>query len=99
MIKSVGMAPKGFRRMVALESLFYGLKALVIGLPLSVLVHMAMWAALRSSFQLNLPQTFNLWAYLGAMAGVFLITGAALLYAIGKVKKDNIIETLKSEDN
>lgn len=98
MIKSMGMTPKGFRKMISFESLFYGVKALVIGLPLSLLLHFAIWKMLSGSFETSLASTFNWWAYGAAILAVFLISGAALLYSMGKVRKDNIIETLKSED-
>lgn len=99
MIKSVGMTPKGFNRMVAFESLFYGIKALIIGLPLSVAVHVLMWYSLGGMFEMSLFAGFNWWAYAIAVLAVFVIVSAALLYSVHKVRKDNIIETLKGEDN
>ncbi|MDE5996119.1 MAG: ABC transporter permease, partial [Eubacterium sp.] len=38
MLKSVGTTQKGFYKMVCLESLFYGLNALLVSIPLSVLI-------------------------------------------------------------
>ena len=38
MLQSVGMTPKGFRKMINYESIFYGVNALAYGLPISVLV-------------------------------------------------------------
>ena len=37
MLRSVGMTNREFNRMVRLESLFYAVKALLIGIPLGVL--------------------------------------------------------------
>ena len=37
MLKSVGVTPKGFNRMLRFESLFFGLKALFFGLPIGLL--------------------------------------------------------------
>lgn len=99
MIKSVGMTPKGFRRMVSLESLFFGIKALLIGLPVSLAVHVAMWKVTASNFVLNLMTSIQWWAYGVAILAVFLIVSMALLYSVGKVRKNNIIETLKNEDS
>lgn len=99
MIKSVGMTPKGFNRMVALESLFYGIRSLAIGLPLSVGIHVLMWQTMKNQFEMGLLASFNWWSYAVAVLAVFIIVGTALLYSVGKVRKDNIIETLKNEDN
>ena len=38
MLKSVGATQKGFYKMVCLESLFYGLNALIVSVPLSLLI-------------------------------------------------------------
>ncbi len=36
MLKSVGLTPEGFLRMLRYESLFYGLTALLYGLPIGI---------------------------------------------------------------
>ena len=50
MLKSIGMTKKEFNRMVRLESLFYGTKSLLIGIPigigLSYLIYKALTAGL-----------------------------------------------------
>ena len=46
MLKSVGLTPRGFNRMINYESIFYGLKALLYGLPVSVLISMWMYLSL-----------------------------------------------------
>lgn len=38
MLKSVGMTPRGFNKMMNFECIFYGLKALLYGLPISLLI-------------------------------------------------------------
>src|SRR5690625_6887960 len=38
MLKSVGMTPKGFNKMMNYESIFYGIKALLYGLPFSIIL-------------------------------------------------------------
>ena len=79
--------------MLRFESLFYGLKALVYGLPLSLIISYLMWKTLTDAFHPD-------WRiYLGVIVAVFCITGISMAYATSKVKKDSIIETLKSEIN
>ena len=97
MLKSVGVTPKGFRRMLRFESLFYGLKALVYGLPLSLIISVVMWKTLTEGFTLAFHPDWRI--YLGVVVAVFFITGISMAYATSKVKKDSIIETLKSEIN
>lgn len=96
MLKSVGVTPKGFRRMLQFESLFYGLKALIFGLPISIGISFGMWSALNSG-NIAIPFHLDYRIYLGVTAAVFLIVGLSMLYSTSKVKKDTIISTLKSE--
>ncbi|MDE6470864.1 MAG: ABC transporter permease, partial [Eubacterium sp.] len=96
MLKSVGTTPKGFRKMVMLESVFYGLKALVFALPISVLISVIMNKAVGST---SIPFEFDWKLYLGVILAVFVIVGLSMLYSVSKLKHDSIIETLKEEIN
>lgn len=98
MLKSVGVTPKGFNRMLRFESLFYGLKALIFGLPLGLLCSYLMQQILVSgSFDIAFYPDWRV--YLGVTLAVFLIVGMSMWYATSKVKKDTIVETLKTEIN
>lgn len=98
MLKSVGVTPKGFNRMLRFESLFYGLKALIFGLPLGLLCSYFMQQILVSgSFDIAFYPDWRV--YLGVILAVFLIVGMSMWYATSKVKKDTIVETLKTEIN
>ncbi len=95
MLKSVGMTPAGFNRMINYESAFYGLKAILYGLPISFAVMYLIHGVLMNSFEyaftipwLNVCIT---------IAAVFAVVGVAMLYASRKVKRENIIEALKRE--
>lgn len=94
MLKSVGTTPKGFRKMVMLESVFYGLKALVFALPISVLISLLMNKAVSST---SIPFELDWKLYLGVILAVFIIVGLSMLYSVSKLKHDSIIETLKEE--
>lgn len=96
MLKSVGTTPKGFRKMVSLESVFYGLKALIFALPISILISYAMNKVVASDV---IPFEINWLLYLAVIAVVFVIVGFTMLYAVSKLKKDSIVETLKEEIN
>lgn len=96
MLKSVGMTPKGFNKMIHYESIFYGIKSLLYGLPISVIVMFLIYKATEFSYEYEfyLP-----WKSIGiVIVAVFLIVGIAMLYSSSKVKKENIIDALKQEN-
>ena len=92
----MGTTPKGFRKMVMLESVFYGLKALVFALPISVLISVLMNKTVSST---SIPFELDWKLYLAVILAVFVIVGLSMLYSVSKLKKDSIIETLKEEIN
>lgn len=96
MLKSVGMTPKGFNKMLNYESIFYGIKALFYGLPISFGLIFLMFLSFRSSFmsQFEIPWVSIFIVFLG----VFIIVGLTMLYSSSKVKKENIIDALKQEN-
>ncbi|MGM0898236.1 MAG: ABC transporter permease [Bacillota bacterium] len=96
MLRSVGMTPKGFNKMIRYESLFYGVKALAYGLPISFAAMFAMHYALNRTFSYGFAVPWG--SVLFVIVIIFLIVGAAMLYSIAKIKNDNIIESLKQEN-
>jgi len=95
MLKSMGMTSKGFNRMINYESIFYGIKALSYGLPLSLVVMYAIHRTMMNTFMY--PFTLP-WLSIGvAIIGVFIIVGTAMLYSSSKVRKDNIVDAIKQE--
>jgi len=96
MLKSVGMTPKGFSKMLNYESIFYGINALLYGLPISIAVMYLIHRSLMYTFKygFTLP-----WASIvHVIIAVFIIVGSAMLYSSSKVKKENIIDALKQEN-
>lgn len=96
MLKSVGMTPKGFRKMIHYESLFYGIKALLYGLPLSIGIMYLEYRALVDAFEYAFSLPWG--AIFIVVVGVFLIVGMSMAYSSAKVKKENIIDALKQEN-
>ncbi|AST90877.1 cell division protein FtsX [Sutcliffiella cohnii] len=96
MLKSVGMTPSGFNRMMNYESIFYGLKALLYGLPISIVVMILMYLSFNNTFEygFSLPWLEIIFVIIA----IFVIVGSSMLYSIKKVKKQNIIEGLKQEN-
>ena len=94
MLKSVGTTQKGFYKMVCLESVFYGLNALLAGLPLSVLISFGLNKILGED---KIPFEIDYILYACVIFAVFLIIGFSMLYSVKKIKKESIIETLKQD--
>lgn len=95
MLRSVGMTPKSFKRMIYFEAGRYGAKALLFSIPVGVLIHFAMYKALSGTMDFGF--IIHPLSYVLAVIAVFVIIGTALLYSIDKIRDDNIIETLKTD--
>lgn len=95
MLRSVGMTPKSFKRMIYLEAGRYGAKALVFSLPIGVLINFAMYKSLSGSMDFGF--TLHPFPYFISVVAVFAIIAVSLLYSIDKIRDDNIIETIKTD--
>lgn len=95
MLKSIGMTPKAFHKMIVYESLLYGIKALIFGLPFGFLMMWFIYRLMGISFY----QTFTVpwFNVIFVIIMIFAITGLSMMYAVRKVKKENVIDALKSE--
>ena len=82
--------------MIHYESIFYGLKALLYGLPLSVLVMIGIHRSIGYTFEYGFRLPWM--SILFVIVVIFLIVGSAMLYSISKIKNENIIESLKQEN-
>lgn len=96
MLKSVGMTPKGFRRMMNFECLLYGFKGLLYGLPVSFLVTWYIYHTISN----GLDTAFYIpwYSIVIAIGSVFLVVFATMLYSMDKIKKENTIDVLKNEN-
>ena len=94
MLRSIGMTKKEFNRMIRLESIFLGLRSLiygiVIGLVLSVIIYKA--AGLIGSYR---PPVI---AIVISSLVVFALISLIMRYSINRINKQNIIETIRNEN-
>lgn len=95
MLRSVGMTKKGFNRMIRLESVFYGLKSLLYGLPISIVLCVLMYMGLNREF--GFPFFLPVIPILIVVCTIFFIVSLTMLYSTAKVKKTNIVSALTSE--
>ncbi len=94
MYKSMGMTIHGFQKMIRLETILYGLRALIIGIPVALLLSFLMYSAFDREIYTFDP---NPLMYLAVILAVFAVVGLSMFLAVGKMKDDNIIEALKYE--
>lgn len=96
MLKSVGMTPKGFTRMMNFECLLYGFKGLLYGLPVSFLVTWYIYHTISNGLDTSF---FIPWYSIAiAVGSVFLVVFVTMLYSMGKIRKENTIDVLKNEN-
>ena len=96
MMKSVGLTTRGMHKMLNYECLIYGIKGLALGLPVSFLSTFAIWLVVGQAVE----QPFMIpWAAVAiAVGSVFAVVFATMLYAGGKLRRDNPIDALKNEN-
>lgn len=96
MLKSIGMSKKEFNRMIRLESIMYGAKSLLIGIPLGILGSYGIYRAFAQGIDLGytLPYT----AIIISIIFVFIIVGITMKYSLNKINKQNIIETIRKDN-
>lgn len=95
MLRSVGMTPRDFLKMINFESIFYGIKALLYGLPISFAIMFLLYWVTSNSFGVKFSIPWN--SVLVVILGVFTIVSSCMLYASSKVRHENIIDALKTE--
>lgn len=95
-LKSIGMTTKEFNKMIRLESLLYGLKSLLIGIPIGLFGSFCIYQAFKNSvdFGYMIPWV----SILISIIFVFIIVGATMKYSLSKINKQNIIETIRQDN-
>ena len=90
------MTDKEFNRMIAYESAFYGIKAIIFGLPVATAIMLYIRDLVGGEYgtEFGIPWI----GYIIAIIGVFMVIGVTMLYSSGKIKKANIIEALRDEN-
>lgn len=95
MLKSVGMTDGSFNRMLNYECIFYGLKALLYGLPVSVLVTYLIHISIRQGVEM--PFRLPTGSIVVSVLSVFFVVFASMVYSMRKIRHENIMDAIKSE--
>ena len=92
MLRSVGVTPGSFARMLRLESLFYGIKALCWGLPAGLAVlALEHWGINRNFYSaFSVP----VWGFALAAVVVFAVCGLSGLAARRRLSRQTIVEAI-----
>jgi putative ABC transport system permease protein len=94
-LKSVGMTERGVQKMLNLESVLCSARALMYGLPLGVLAAYLLYRAMGLAAEL--PFTFPWLSAAECVAGVFLLTWAAMRHAASRMRNGNLAESIRGE--
>ena len=94
-IKSIGITPGGFNKMIYLESLLYGALSLLYGVPIGLGLVVLMNVLLGDviMFGLELPWS----SVLICGIGIFIITFISSYIPMKNINKENIIESIRQE--
>lgn len=93
MLRSMGMSPKGFNRMLYYECLIYGSKSVLYGIILTVMVSYVICKVIGIGADAGFVIPWG--ALIIAIAGVFLVVFASMIYAMCRIRKNNIVGELK----
>lgn len=97
MLRSVGMSDRNFNKMMRFECALYGMKALLAGLPIAMivswLIYYGMFKGGADEIVYEVP-----WLSIGiSIFSVLLIIFVTMMYAVSKIKKENIIDALRDD--
>ena len=95
-LKSIGMTKKEFNKMISLESTFYGIKSLAIGLPLGIMASYLIYKVLNTSLQTS--YIFPTMSVIISIIVVFILLKGIMRYSLKKINKQNIIETIRNDN-
>ena len=96
-LKSVGMTSHEFNRLINLETIFYSLKSLLIGIPLGVGISYLIYIAFSEGSR-EFQYEFPFGGVFISILAVFILVFIIMNYSIKKVNKQNIIEDIRNEN-
>ena len=95
MLQSIGMTKREFDKMIRLESVFYGSKALIIGVVSGTILSYVIYISAGES---QLKYTLPLLAIVMSVIVVIILLLGIMKYSIAQIRKQNIIETIRNEN-
>jgi putative ABC transport system permease protein len=96
MLRSVGMSDRDFNKMMRFECILYGARTMLWGLPLAGILSFLIYEGMvigGGDIHFVFPWT----SLTASVFGVFLVVFVTTLYAIGEIKRENIIDALRDD--
>lgn len=95
-LRSIGLTHKGLKKMVVLEGILYGVMGLIYGSIIGSILSFVMYRGMGSVREMqfwNIP-----WNTIGiATIAIVVIGFLSVQYPLSKIKRDNLIETIKGD--
>ncbi len=98
MLRSVGMADRDFNRMMHFECIFYGARTLLFGLPIAGIASWLIYKGLTGLERMeNVKFAFPWGSMAVSVFCVLLIVFITMVYAVSRIRKENIIDALRDD--
>lgn len=95
-LRSIGLTPQGFNKMIWYESLIFGLKSLLYGLPVGIILSYLIYDQMSDLVEFNYHLPIKI--ILICVFAVFLIVIITMRYATNKIKHENILDSIRNEN-
>ena len=82
--------------MIRLESIFMGVKSLIFGIPIGIVISYLIYKSLGDGSGINYE--LPILAIIISIIAVFLLITLIMRYSMGKINKQNTIETIRNEN-
>lgn len=96
MLRSVGLSPKGFNKILSFESIFFGLKSLLYSIPVSIAVSYLIYKNILGMVDMEFSLPIK--PIIISILAVFIIVFITMRYSARKIKKENILEAIREEN-
>lgn len=94
-IKSIGVTPQGFKKMIYMESILYGILSLLYGIPIGICMNVLMNKILEGVITVQTLIPYK--AILICVVAIFIITFIASYIPLKKINKENIIDNIRQD--
>ncbi|MBW9159487.1 ABC transporter permease [Clostridium tagluense] len=98
MLRSMGMSDRDFQKMMNFECAFYGIKALLFGLPIAAISSWLIYKGMVGGGA-DIGFTFPWGSMAISVLSVLFVVFITMLYSTRKIKKENIIDALRDDMN
>ncbi|MDP3305287.1 MAG: FtsX-like permease family protein [Erysipelotrichaceae bacterium] len=95
MLRSVGMTPQSFDKMVRFESVFYGFSSLLFGFPISLLVIALINHTMADGFIVDVQIPYGSFVFVTLV--IFTLVFITMSYSVARIRSDNIVDALKMD--